>query len=152
MTLDYAFNVIHILSLATHLYFAMLIKLCFIPWQTCPVGHIVWRWCSQPTVKYGILAGDFMLATNILLSGSNYANVALLFSFMNMGMVDHTSFYNIQDTYCVDTIKECWEEKRAESIERLQTRDVVIVGNVKFLKKIYILRFSGLLKFECEVH
>lgn len=99
-----------------------------------------------------ILAGDFMLATNILLSGSNYANVALLFSFMNMGMVDHTSFYNIQDTYCVDTIKECWEEKRAESIERLQTRDVVIVGNVKFLKKIYILRFSGLLKFECDVH
>ncbi|XP_030262348.1 uncharacterized protein LOC115574863 [Sparus aurata] len=96
---------------------------------TCPVGHIVWRWCSQPTVKYGILAGDFMLATNILLSVSNYANVALLFSFMNMGMVDHTSFYNIQDTYCVDTIKECWEEKRAESIERLQTRDVVIVAD-----------------------
>lgn len=79
-----------------------------------------------------MLAGDFMLATNILLSGSNYAKVALLFRFMNMGMVDRTSFFNIQDTYCVDTIKDCWEEKRAETIHRLQDRDVVIVGNAKF--------------------
>lgn len=116
MTLDYAFNVVHILSLAAHLYFAMLSKLCFIHWQISPVGHFVWRWCSQPT--------DFMLATIILLS--DYAKVALLFHFMNMGMVDHTKFYNIQDTYCVDTIKENWEVKRAASIERLQTRDVFV--------------------------
>ncbi|KAG5281254.1 hypothetical protein AALO_G00069120 [Alosa alosa] len=66
---------------------------------TCPVGHTVWRWSSQPTVRYGMLAGDFMLASNILLSGSNYAKVSLLFQFMNMGMVDRSSFFTIQDTY-----------------------------------------------------
>ncbi|XP_048056880.1 forkhead box protein K2 isoform X2 [Megalobrama amblycephala] len=44
---------------------------------TCPNGHVVWRWSSQPTVKCGIQAGDFMLATNILLSGSNYSSMGM---------------------------------------------------------------------------
>ncbi|KAF1384369.1 hypothetical protein PFLUV_G00117620 [Perca fluviatilis] len=89
---------------------------------TCPIGHIVWRWSSQPTVKYGMLAGDFMLATNILLSGSNYSKVALLLKFMNMGMVDHSSFFTIQDTYCVDTIKEYWTDKQQVIVQRLKTK------------------------------
>lgn len=84
-------------------------------------------------MKYGMLAGDFMLATNILLSGSNYAKVSLLFQFMNMGMVDRSSFFTIQDTYSIDTVKEFWEERRAEAINRLQDRDVVILGNVQFV-------------------
>ncbi|XP_026111452.1 uncharacterized protein LOC113087934 [Carassius auratus] len=86
---------------------------------TCLVGHTVWRWSSQPTLRYGMLAGDFMLASNILLSGSNYSKVSLLFQFMNMGMVDRSSFFTIQDTYSVDTVKEFWEERRAEAINRL---------------------------------
>ncbi|XP_077058348.1 forkhead box protein K2 isoform X4 [Siphateles boraxobius] len=44
---------------------------------TCPNGHTVWRWSSQPTVRCGIQAGDFMLATNILLSGSNYSSMGM---------------------------------------------------------------------------
>lgn len=80
-----------------------------------------------------MLAGDFMLGNNILLSGSNYAKVSLLFQFMNMGMVDRSSFFTIQDTYGVDTVKDFWEERRAEAINRLKDRDVVIVGNVNFL-------------------
>ncbi|XP_065109929.1 uncharacterized protein [Paramisgurnus dabryanus] len=96
---------------------------------TCPIGHSVWRWTSQPTVKYGMLAGDFMLANNILLSGSNYAKVSLLFKFMNMGMVDRSSFFTIQDTYSVDTVKEFWEERRTEAIHRLKDKDVVIVAD-----------------------
>ncbi|KAK0147922.1 hypothetical protein N1851_012382 [Merluccius polli] len=55
--------------------------------------------------------------------------VSLLFHFMNMGMVDHSTFYTIQDTYCVEAIKECWEERRAEAIHRLKDRDVVIVAD-----------------------
>ncbi|KAK0147524.1 hypothetical protein N1851_012996 [Merluccius polli] len=96
---------------------------------TCPLGHAVYTWSSQPYLKYRMLAGDFMLASNILLSGSNYAKVSLLFHFMNMGMVDHSTFYTIQDTYCVEAIKECWEERRAEAIHRLKDRDVVIVAD-----------------------
>ena len=80
-----------------------------------------------------MLAGDFMLASNILLSGSNYAKVSLLFQFMNMGMVDRSSFFTIQDTYGIDTVKEFWEERRAEAIHRLKDKDVVIVGNVLYM-------------------
>ncbi|XP_059912256.1 uncharacterized protein LOC132461222 [Gadus macrocephalus] len=74
-------------------------------------------------------AGDFLLSSNILLSGNNYAKVALLLKFMNIRMVNPTTHYTIQDTYCVDTIKEYWEEKRSEAISRLQGKDVVLLGD-----------------------
>ncbi len=80
-----------------------------------------------------MLAGDFMLACNILLSGNNYSKIALLFKFVNLGMVNAGSFRAIQDTYCVDSIKECWAEKRAEVISRLKDRDVVVVGETMFV-------------------
>lgn len=73
-------------------------------------------------------AGDFLLSTNILLSGNNYAKVALLLKFMNIQMVKPSTHYTIQDTYCVDHIKEYWEEKRSEAISQLQGKDVVLLG------------------------
>ncbi|XP_077060387.1 uncharacterized protein LOC143712055 [Siphateles boraxobius] len=95
---------------------------------SCAKGHIVWRWVSQPLMKYGLQSGDFMLSTNILLSGNNYAKIALLFRFMNMGIVDPNTFLSIQDTYCVDSIKKYWMEKSADVIARLQDKDVVVLG------------------------
>lgn len=78
-------------------------------------------------------AGDFLLASNILLSGNNYAKVALLFKFMNMGMVERTTFFKIQDTYCVDTIKDFWISNRAEVVSRLQSKDnVVVLGKYNY--------------------
>lgn len=56
-----------------------------------------------------------MLASNILLSGSNYSKVALLFKFMNIGMVDRNTYRTIQDTCCVDTIKEVWNNKKSRN-------------------------------------
>lgn len=88
----------------------------------------MWRWVSQPLMKYGLQAGDFMLSTNILLSGNNYAKIALLFRFMNMGIFGPNTFFSIQDTYCVDSIKKYWMEKRADVIARLQGKDVVVLG------------------------
>ncbi|XP_037623771.1 uncharacterized protein LOC119487169 [Sebastes umbrosus] len=97
---------------------------------TFPFGHIVWRSSSQSALKYGMLIGDFMLAVNILLSGNNYAKVALLFKFMNMGMVGRSTFFKIQDTYCVDTIKQFWEEKRGLVISQLKPKaSVVALGD-----------------------
>ncbi|XP_068589397.1 zinc finger protein with KRAB and SCAN domains 7-like [Cebidichthys violaceus] len=100
----------------------------FVVEWVCPRGHVVWSWTSQPTFKFGMLAGDFMLGTNILLSGNNYSKVALLFRFMNMGVVSPATFSKIQDTYCVDTIREFWMERRSEGVQWLQGKDVVVVG------------------------
>ncbi|XP_076150069.1 uncharacterized protein LOC143133954 [Alosa pseudoharengus] len=95
----------------------------------CPNGHSLWRWNSQPVMKFGMQAGDFLLSTNILLSGNNYGKVSLLFKFMNMGMVNPNTFCTIQDTYCVDAVKEYWEERNTEAIRRLQGKDVVVLGD-----------------------
>ncbi|KAF1389897.1 hypothetical protein PFLUV_G00052300 [Perca fluviatilis] len=86
----------------------------------CPNGHCLWRWNSQPVLKFGMQAGDFLLSTNILLSGNNYTKVALLFKFMNMRMDNPNTHFTIQDSYCVDPIKTFWEEKRSEAFSRLQ--------------------------------
>ncbi|KAK7880323.1 hypothetical protein WMY93_033039 [Mugilogobius chulae] len=67
-----------------------------------------------------------MLSTNILLSGNNYSKVALLFKYMNMGMVAKSTFFRIQDEYCVDTIKEFWEEKRAVVIAEVNQKVTVV--------------------------
>ncbi|XP_052410122.1 uncharacterized protein LOC127956322 [Carassius gibelio] len=89
----------------------------------CPNGH------SQPVLKFDMQAGDFLLSTNILFSGNNYTKVALLFKFMNMRMVNPSTHYTIQETYCVDPIKDFWEEKRSEAISRLKGKDVVLLGD-----------------------
>ncbi|KAM4736945.1 uncharacterized protein FYW61_004575 isoform 2-T3 [Anableps anableps] len=93
----------------------------------CPNNHCVWEWNSQPTFKEGMQAGDFLLASNIILSGNNYAKVALLFKFMKMGIVDQSTFFKIQDTYCVGTIKDFWDNNRAEVVSRLQSKKNVVV-------------------------
>ncbi|XP_045924698.1 uncharacterized protein LOC123982845 isoform X3 [Micropterus dolomieu] len=95
----------------------------------CPNGHSLWRWNSQPVMKCGTQAGDFLLSTNILLSGNDYAKVTLLFKFMNMGMVKKNTFVSIQDAYCVDTVKSFWEERRTEALSGLQGKDVVVLEN-----------------------
>lgn len=68
-----------------------------------------------------------MLATNILLSAKNYAKIALLLKFMNMGMVDWSAFFAIQNTYCVESITEFWNEKRSPIIAQLQSKGPVVV-------------------------
>ncbi|KAL7370485.1 hypothetical protein ABVT39_002010 [Epinephelus coioides] len=97
----------------------MLATFLQLPIQNCPAEG-----CQGKPPFQG---GDFMLATNILLSGNNYAKIALLFKLMNMGIVANKTFLNIEDTYCVDTVNEFWLDKRAEVTDRLSTKDQVIV-------------------------
>lgn len=74
-----------------------------------------------------------MLSANILLSGNNYRKVALLFKFMSMGMVAESTYFRIQDSYCIEPVTQYWEKTRAEVIERLREKDeVVILGEFFF--------------------
>nr|XP_055044376.1 uncharacterized protein LOC129430825 [Misgurnus anguillicaudatus] len=95
-------------------------------WQ-CPFGHTLWRWNSQPLMKYGMQGGDFMLAINILLSGNNYRKIAFLFKFMQMGMVAEPTFFKIQDAYCIEPVEEFWKMMRADVLNRLKEKDEVVV-------------------------
>ena len=108
----------------------------FFTLQFCPFGHSLWKWNSQPLLKFGMQGGDFMLSTNILLSGNNYRKIALLFQFMKMGMVAHSTFFKIQDTYCVDPIEKFWERNRADVLTRLRQKDrVVVLGKWCFIEQ-----------------
>ena len=97
--------------------------------QKCSNDHLQWRWNSQPQFKFGMQAGDFMMATNILLSGNNYLKIAHLFRYMNMRAVDETTFYRIQAEYLVDSIKSFWEDHRRNVLADLQGKDVVALGD-----------------------
>ncbi len=60
---------------------AVIVCYIFLPFpfsQMCPYGHTVWKWVSRPTLKYGMLVGDFMVASNILLLGNNYDIISLI--------------------------------------------------------------------------
>ncbi|XP_045919380.1 uncharacterized protein LOC123979492 [Micropterus dolomieu] len=70
---------------------------------------------------------EFMLSTNFLLSGNNYRKVAFLFNFMQLGMVAESTFFKIQDTYCIEPIDEFWQKIRADVLTRLRAKDKVVV-------------------------
>ncbi|XP_070405919.1 uncharacterized protein [Nothobranchius furzeri] len=92
----------------------------------CINGHMLWKWNSQPVLKYAMQGGDFMVATNILLSGNNFSKLALFFRFMNIGFVSPKTFRLIQNHYLVDSIKDFWEKKRAVIIDGLRAKESVV--------------------------
>lgn len=50
-----------------------------------------------------------------------------------MGMVAESTYFRIQDAYCIEPVQEYWEKTRAEAVERLRQKDhVVVVGEALF--------------------
>ena len=97
----------------------------------CSNGHKGPMWASQPQLRtHSAYVGDFLLATNILLSGNNYTKLALLFRFMRLGMVSQTRFDRIQTLYAIPAIMTYWEQLRSSTVERLRGRPVVLAGKL----------------------
>uniref|UniRef100_A0A672JA34 Uncharacterized protein n=1 Tax=Salarias fasciatus TaxID=181472 RepID=A0A672JA34_SALFA len=49
---------------------------------------------------------------------------------MNLGIVAKSTFFAVQDSYCLDPIKEFWQENRSAIIDRLHAKDhVVAIGH-----------------------
>nr|XP_054592512.1 uncharacterized protein LOC107373174 isoform X2 [Nothobranchius furzeri] len=63
----------------------------------CINGHMLWKWNSQPVLK-----------------------------FMNIGVVSPKTFRIIQNYYLVDSIKDFWEKKRAAIIDCLRVKESVV--------------------------
>ncbi|XP_030228791.1 uncharacterized protein LOC115555888 [Gadus morhua] len=96
----------------------------------CSDGHLLWRWCSQPTFKYGLQGGDFMLSSSLLLSGNNYSKISLMFKFMNLGCVCDSTFRKIQLQYCVPVIDRFWKRQLNALIPEMKRRNsVVLLGD-----------------------
>lgn len=74
-----------------------------------------------------MLAGDFMLGVNILLSGNNFRKIALLFKFMNLGMIDRNTFYKITTKFCLSNIEDLWKRESSNVISQLSSKDSVVL-------------------------
>lgn len=74
-----------------------------------------------------MLAGDFMLGVNILLSGNNFRKIALLLKFLNIGMIDAKVFHRIQTKFCLSNIEDFWKKERGNVIQQLRKKDSVVL-------------------------
>lgn len=97
--------------------------------QKCSDGHTGYRWSSQPRMtKRGVHAGDFMLATNIVLSGNNFHKVSLMMKFMNIGTIAHTFYNQVQLLYCAPQIDDYYTTVQVASRESCKNQRLVVAG------------------------
>ena len=107
----------------------------YVFFQVCPNDHVGWRWCSQPRLRArGVPAGDFMMATNILLSGNNFAKVSLLLNFTNLGCPQSALFDAVQALHCVPEIEAYWDSLQASVHDQLKDKSLVLAGMLNILK------------------
>ena len=69
-------------------------------------GH-KYSWQSQPMLGW-MAAGNLLLSSYIMLSGTTYTKVASLAYVLNLNFLSEKTFYNIQDRYSFSVINELW--------------------------------------------
>ncbi|XP_069135269.1 uncharacterized protein [Argopecten irradians] len=95
---------------------------------TCSNGHHVHTWDSQPRIKK-VYAGNFLLSAAILISGNNFAKVALLAKFLNLAMIGITSHHRVQRVFTAPVINNYFEEMMRTTLEKYRGKDIVVAGD-----------------------
>ena len=94
-------------------------------------GHTVHKWSSQPRLSQrGIAVGDYMIASSILLSGNNYAKVALFLKFLGLKSPTSTFFHQVQAHYSVPMIGQYWEDLQAITLEKYRGQELILAGEL----------------------
>ena len=93
----------------------------------CINGH-KYSWQSQPMLE-GMAAGNLLLSSSILLSGSTYTKVASLADILNLKFFSEKTFYNIQDRYLFPVINEFWLKEQNSLFSELSGRDLWLSGD-----------------------
>ncbi|XP_033754344.1 uncharacterized protein LOC117337464 [Pecten maximus] len=94
----------------------------------CSNGHQIHTWDSQPRIKR-VYVGNFLVSAAILMSGNNYAKVALLAKFMNLAMIGLTSHQRVQRVFTAPVINSYYEEMMQRTLAKYQGKDIVIAGD-----------------------
>lgn len=89
---------------------------------------------SQSRLPNGVLTGNFLFCSSVVLSGNNYAKLALFGRFLNMGVPGRSSFTRIQTHYVVPQVNRYWEMTQAGILRQLKDKEVVIAGNKTLIK------------------
>ena len=93
----------------------------------CVNGH-AHLWQSQPMIK-GMAAGNLLLSSSILLSGSTYTKMASLAQLLKLSIFSEKTFYNIQDKYLFPVINEVWEGEQNAVFDDLKNKELWLSGD-----------------------
>lgn len=77
----------------------------------------------------GIAAGNLLLSSSILLSGSTYTKVASLADILKLKFFSERTFYNIQDKYLFPVINEFWHQEQNSVFSELGEKDLWLSGD-----------------------
>ena len=77
-----------------------------------------YSWQSQPMLE-GMAAGNLLLSSSILLSGSTFTKVASLADILNLKIFKEKTFYNIQHKYLLPITNEFWLKEPNSSFSEL---------------------------------
>ena len=93
----------------------------------CSNNH-TFSWQSQPMLER-MAAGNLLLSSSILLSGSTYTRVASLADILNLKFLSENTFYTIQKKYLFPVINECWKREQNSIFSGLAGQDLWLSGD-----------------------
>lgn len=93
----------------------------------CPVGHI-WRFCTSGEVN-NVLSNNFQAAAALLLSGNNFAKVEKFVKFLGLSFISASTFFRVQNLYCIPAIEEWWQWMRGKLVIEFQNEELVVSGD-----------------------
>ncbi|XP_070191418.1 uncharacterized protein [Littorina saxatilis] len=100
----------------------------YLRWE-CVKGHVSHTWCAQPTLPNKIHCGDFLVSTCILLSGNNYAKLALWAKVLNLPFPGATFHQAVQKHYVVQAVKDTWKDHQRAIFDSLAEQNLVVLGD-----------------------
>ena len=95
--------------------------------RICKNGHKNF-WSSQPMIE-GMAAGNLLLSSSILLSGSTSTKVASLADILKLKFFSERTFYSIQDKYLFPVINEFWHQEQNSVFSELADKDLWLSGD-----------------------
>lgn len=94
---------------------------------TCMNDH-KFSWQSQPMFEK-MAAGNLLLSSSILLSGSTYTKVASLADILKLQFFSENTFYTIQNKYLCPVINEFWQKEQNSVFSELNGKDLSLSGD-----------------------
>ena len=96
--------------------------------QACEDGHEVNRWSSSPMLPNGVYSANLQAVSSVVVSGNNFAKIALFAKFLGLAFPGSSSFYRIQNKCVVPVVDRYWANMRDSALEEHRAVNVVVSG------------------------
>ncbi|KAM4807930.1 uncharacterized protein WCC33_001309 [Rhinophrynus dorsalis] len=97
----------------------------------CINGHSFHLWDSQPR-KNKVPMGNYLVASGILCSGSNFNKVYDLFKIIGLQQISKSNYYRYQQKFLFPSIDRHWHEEYNSLKDELKDRALCVSGDGQF--------------------